>query len=66
MFLGQKLFGMWQFIELVRPLRPRNAFIDGLAADESFVRTVPVSDGVFAHPPAEQHDACLLYTSRCV
>jgi len=29
--------------------------IDGLAAGESFFRAVPVSDGVFAHLPAEQN-----------
>lgn len=44
---------------LVRLLGPGNSFVDGLAAGETFVRAVPVRDGVFAHLPAEQDDSAL-------
>jgi hypothetical protein len=50
--------------QLVRSLRAGNAFVDGLAAGESFVRAVPMSDGGFAHLPAEQDDAALDFAGK--
>ena len=40
---------------LVCPLGAGDALIDGLAAGEAFFGTVPVSDGIFAHFPAQQN-----------
>ena len=57
MLLGKNLFGMRGVEGLIRSLGAGDALVDGLAAGESFVGAVPVRDGWFAHPPAEQNDA---------
>src|ERR1700693_1762169 len=49
---------------LVRLLGTRNALVDGPAAGESFFSAVPVSDGVFTHPPAEQHDVAFNFAGK--
>src|SRR5271166_2938667 len=57
---------VWNLVvrRLIRSLRPRDAFVDGLAAGKSFFCAVPVSDGGFAHPPAEQYDAAFDFAGK--
>ena len=43
-------------LRLIRPFGADDAFINGLAAGESFFRAVPVGNGGFSHFPAQQYD----------
>lgn len=61
--MGRRFWFYWE-LRLVRSLRADDAFIDGLAAGEAFVGAVPVGDGVFSRPPAEQDDAAFDFAGK--